>query len=197
MSTRKEDRRSRRTREQLQQAAMALMQEKRYSDITVQDIIDRANVGRSTFYLHYQDKDDLVNRTLESILDGFSHHLANSSSEHQPLIPTLALFEHIYENQPVFEAMAQGHGLDIMLEKGHVYWSKRAENHLQALLNGQEQSHVPISLVAHYLSGTLVIFLKWWMQGGLSYTPQQMDELFQQMVMPGLKAAMGDSLSLS
>ena len=56
MKTEKDDRRSRRTRQILGNALVELMLEKRYADITVQDILDRADVGRSTFYTHYTDK---------------------------------------------------------------------------------------------------------------------------------------------
>ena len=72
MKNKKEDRRSQRTRRLLHQAIMSLMQEKRYDTITVQDIIDRADVGRSTFYAHFQDKEDLLNSNLEEILDDLS-----------------------------------------------------------------------------------------------------------------------------
>ncbi|MEM7348052.1 MAG: TetR/AcrR family transcriptional regulator [Chloroflexota bacterium] len=75
MRNKKEDRRSTRTRLALHQAIIELMQEKQYETITIQDIIDRANVGRSTFYAHYQDKEDLVNSNVTSILDELGQHL--------------------------------------------------------------------------------------------------------------------------
>ena len=66
------DRRVQRTRDVLHQALISLMIEKGYEVITVQDIIDRANVGRSTFYAHYVGKQDL----LLSGLKNLSKHLA-------------------------------------------------------------------------------------------------------------------------
>ncbi|MEM6707029.1 MAG: TetR/AcrR family transcriptional regulator, partial [Acidobacteriota bacterium] len=59
-STPKPDRRVTRTKRLLRQALMELVREKDYARITVQDILDRADVGRSTFYTHYRDKDDLL-----------------------------------------------------------------------------------------------------------------------------------------
>src|SRR5690242_5877298 len=59
MAGRKADRRPERTRAQLHQALLALVVERRYEEITVQDILDRANIGRSTFYVHFRDKDEL------------------------------------------------------------------------------------------------------------------------------------------
>ncbi len=63
------DRRTQRTRQALSHALIALIQEKRYDAITVQDICDRANVGRSTFYAHYQDKDDLLASNFQQMME--------------------------------------------------------------------------------------------------------------------------------
>ena len=191
MKNKKEDRRSQRTRRLLHQAIMSLMQEKRYDSITVQDIIDRADVGRSTFYAHFQDKEDLLNSNLEEILDDLSRPLAHNAPDNQQIIPTLALFEHIQEGQRFFESMRRGGGLDMLLEKAQVHWSRRVETHLQSLLTEGQTSAVPLSLVAGYLSGALSTFLKWWMSNHLTHSPEQMDEMFRQLVMPGVWAALG------
>lgn len=167
------------------------MQEKRYEAITVQDIIDRADVGRSTFYAHYQDKEDLVNSNLQEILDDLSRSLAENGPENQRLLPTLALFRHVQENRYLFEAMSGGGGLDLLLEKGQIYWRKRVEAELQARLPPGQMPTMPLSLVADYLSGTLGTFLKWWLGHQLPDPPERMDEMFQQMVMPGVWAALG------
>jgi AcrR family transcriptional regulator len=191
LRNKKEDRRSQRTRRLLHRAIMSLMQEKRYDSITVQDIIDRADVGRSTFYAHYQDKEDLVNSNLQEILDDLSQSLAENGPENQRLLPTLALFKHVQENHHLFEAMIRGGGLDLLLEKGQVYWRQRVEAELQSRLPAGQMPAMPLSLVADYLSGTLGTYLKWWLRHQPSYPPERMDEMFQQMVMPGVWAALG------
>lgn len=191
MSDKKEDRRAQRTRRLLHQAAISLMREKRYNSITVQDIIDRADVGRSTFYAHYQDKEDLVNSNLEEMMEELSRPLADIDSGSQQIIPSLALFEHIGENRQVFEDMGGGQGLDMLLEKGQFYWKKRVEAQLQALLTEGQSPEVPISLVAGYISGAFITFIKWWLDNRLPYSAERMDDMFQQMVMPGVWAALG------
>src|SRR5580765_1920865 len=65
----KADRRSERTRQLLSAALIELMLEQRYDEITVQNIIDRANIGRSTFYAHYLDKEDLLVSGFTRVLD--------------------------------------------------------------------------------------------------------------------------------
>ena len=73
--TRKLDSRVRRTRNALGDALIALMQERPFDDITVQDILDRAPIGRSTFYAHYRDKDDLFLSDVEDFLEMMSNLL--------------------------------------------------------------------------------------------------------------------------
>ena len=66
------DARVRRTRDALGDALVALMQEKPFDTITVQDVLDRAKVGRSTFYTHYSDKDDLLMSDAEEFFEAMS-----------------------------------------------------------------------------------------------------------------------------
>src|SRR3972149_51567 len=71
----KNDRRSQRTRQALGDALIELMMEKGYDAISVKEIIDHANVGRSTFYTHYADKDELLVSQLDRVVDMLSHHV--------------------------------------------------------------------------------------------------------------------------
>jgi AcrR family transcriptional regulator len=95
MKTQKTDRRSLRTRRLLGEALIALLLEKRYEDITVQDILERANIGRSTFYEHYWDKEDLLTSEIERVIDVLDQRLATPSQHAADLIPSLALFQHV------------------------------------------------------------------------------------------------------
>ena len=100
------DPRTKRTRQLLLDALVGLILEKGYEDITVQDIIDRANVGRSTFYAHFQDKEDLFLSGFESLRDQFEAHLLGGGAEsNNPWGLSLILFEHVQANQRLFKAM--------------------------------------------------------------------------------------------
>src|SRR2546430_15797659 len=83
---RKPDRRIRRTCERLCSALVALIQERPIDDVTVQDVLDRASVGRSTFYLHFRDKDALLLSPLKKFLATMSTGL---TTPHQPLHPAV------------------------------------------------------------------------------------------------------------
>src|SRR5690242_21361723 len=97
MKTDKHDRRSERTRQMLGDALLALMQERRYADLTVQDILDRANIGRSTFYAHYWDKDDLLASTIQRMIEALSRQVDRGAGDAATLLPSLGLFHHVQE----------------------------------------------------------------------------------------------------
>src|SRR5215467_6738827 len=102
MKTQKTDRRSERTRRLIGEAFIALLREKRYEDITVQDVLDRADIGRSTFYAHYYDKEDLLTSHIEAMLDSLSQHMDKPEGSQMTLLPSLDLFRHIQEEQRLY-----------------------------------------------------------------------------------------------
>ena len=92
MSERKADRRSHRTKRSLSEALVDLIKEKRFDEITVQNVIDRAEVGRSTFYSHFRDKEDLFQQDWERFLDAFAQHIDWQKAGSGPFIPAAFLF---------------------------------------------------------------------------------------------------------
>jgi AcrR family transcriptional regulator len=187
-----DDRRSQRTRRLLHKALTELMQEKRYDKISVQDIIDRADVGRSTFYAHFQDKEELAVSGLEDMLDQLVNNLdAHPAGEHAPILPTLVLFNHVYEKQDMFKALTKGHAMDLFLEQGQEYWTRRMSADLQARLPQGFQPKIPIPVLATYIAGSLVTLLKWWLDNKMPYSPKTMQEMADQLLLPGLLAGLG------
>lgn len=192
MANIKTDRRSRRTQHTLLEALVSLMQEKRYEAITVQDILDRADVGRSTFYAHYRDKEDLMDNLLVHMMDALLRMEGQQpESGNLHLFPVRELFEHIQENQELFKGVARGHGLELFAEKGQAYWSQKVADALQAYLPHGQQPAVPLPVMAQFVSGTLVMMLRWWLDNKMPYSPAEMDEMLQSLVMPGIRNSLG------
>jgi AcrR family transcriptional regulator len=188
MANLKTDRRSQRTQRILHEALMTLMQEKRYENITVQDIIDRADVGRSTFYAHFQDKEDLMTSGLIHFMEIFSNgHAESPATGDLNLLPTKALLEHVQQNQNVFKGMMRGRGLELFFEKGQEYWFQKISDELHARLPEGEQSVVPIPLLAQFVTGSFVTMLRWWLDKKMPYSPQEMDEMLQSFIQPGVE----------
>src|SRR5262245_63211196 len=107
MATKAPDRRVQRTRKLLQDALMALILEKGYEAVTIQDIIDRANVGRSTFYAHFLDKQQLLLSGFEQLRVELAQqqHAAVDVSGERGLGFSLAMFEHACSYRPVWRAL--------------------------------------------------------------------------------------------
>lgn len=183
------DRRSQRTRALLSHALIQLMQENRYDKITVQDIIDRANVGRSTFYAHYLDKEDLLISQFSEVLDHFSQHLELDRSSSQPRMNMVGLFRHAQEFQPVYETLVWGRGIELLYQQGQTFLSKRIEADLVAMNAGGKIPSVPTAVLATYLASTLVTLLRWWLENKMPYSAERMDEIFHQLTMPSVQAA--------
>ncbi|HEX7555154.1 MAG TPA: TetR/AcrR family transcriptional regulator [Leptolinea sp.] len=190
MANTKPDRRVNRTRETLFQALSNLMLEKRYDDITVQDIIDRANVGRSTFYAHFQDKEDLSMSNLIHILDSLTGAMEHGDVNSDSLLPGRELFEHIREHYPVFKALTMGRGMDMFFNQGQEYWSKNMVERLKSMLPEGQEPIVPIPIMAQYISGTFVTLLKWWVDNKMPYSSDYMAEAVHKLVMPSVQAGL-------
>ncbi|MCP3935528.1 MAG: TetR family transcriptional regulator [Actinomycetia bacterium] len=108
------DRRVRRTRDRLHVALMELFQEKPYDKITVSDLIDRADVGRSTFYAHYDTKDDLLLSGLEHLTADIERFMSDEPDSHGALLPSLGIFHHIADNHRMFKALFGSHSIDFV-----------------------------------------------------------------------------------
>lgn len=180
------DRRTQRSRQSLSHALIALIQEKRYEAITVQDICDRANVGRSTFYTHYHDKDDLLTSNFQQVMESLGQPLAYRGG--QLIFPIAPLFEHVQGHHHLYQALLWGGGLEVLLRAGQKQWSQQIEQYVRALLNDGRQPAVPIPVIATYIAGSLQTLLLWWIERKMPYSPERIDKMFQQLVMPGVTA---------
>ena len=194
MRTTKDDRRSKRTRQLLGSALVELMLEKRYDAITVQDILDRANIGRSTFYEHYTDKEDLLMSEIARVIYELAEY--TSALGHAPgtLMPSLEFFRHIQQQSHLIHAFVWGRSVEILMREFQVQLSKAVEQNLRSLSGGEFASSASLSIVARFVASTFLMLVQWWFENELRHSPEQMDERFQQLVMPGVQSALGMKL---
>ena len=190
MREHKADRRSRRSRRLIVDALLALMLEKRFDRITVQEIIDRADIGRSTFYTQFRNKEDVLVSELERVFGQLhAQHAATAEDPAGRLLPSLELFRHVRETQPLYPALVRGLANDPHYLAVHRSLRDRAAQQF-ALAAGSGDSAVPPEIVADYLAGALLTLVHWWLDHGMAYTPEQMEAFFQQLVMPGVRAVL-------
>jgi AcrR family transcriptional regulator len=190
MKQNKQDRRSQRTRRLVNSAMIELLLEKRYDAMTVQDLLDRAGIGRSTFYAHYFDKEDVLTSVVEQMLEMFRQQFAQRDGG-QHIVPSLELFQHAYQNRQHFEAMRRGHAGERLWETAQVLLSRDLEQALTRACVGKRAPAVPLVIVARYLAGAFLNLLKWWLEAEMPYAPERMDEIFQALALPGVWAAVG------
>lgn len=181
----KQDRRSQRTHRLVNSAMMELLFEKHYDAITVQDILDRAGIGRSTFYAHYFDKEDVLTSIMEQMLEIFGQQLSQRDGE-QGLIPTLELFQHAQQNHQYFQAMLRGHTGELLWDLAQTALSRAIQQALSIASTEKHPPSIPPAVIAQYLAGSFLSLLKWWLKAEMPYTPEQMERIFQQLALPGV-----------
>lgn len=185
---RKLDARVKRTRAQLGNAFLDLIVEKPINDVTVQDVLDRSGVGRSTFYFHYRDKDDLLLSQLEMFCEMMSSALSVRKDKSQRVMPVAELFEHIGNQNKLYRVLSDSGHLKDFFELAEGCFARGIE---RRLAESGRLKHLPqreIAARAAALSGSLLSLLRWWLDRGEKETPQQMDKLFHQQVWMGLGA---------
>lgn len=183
----KQDRRSQRTRNLINSAMMELLREKRYDAITVQDILDRSEIGRSTFYAHYFDKEDVLASLSEQMLEQFRQQFSQREAG-QGIIPSMEQFQHAQENHQFFQAMIRGHAGEILWETAQVVLSRNIEQALAAACDDNSSLSIPLPVIAQYLAGAFGYLFKWWLEADMPYSPEQMESIFQQLALPGVWA---------
>ena len=130
---RKADDRIRRTRRRLGDALVALMLEKPVDSITVQEVLDQAAVGRSTFYLHYRDKDDLFLCVLEEGLEMWSTVLGREREKSLRVVPVEEFFAHVASARKLYRALADAGRLNDFFDLAQGYFARGAPEAIAAL----------------------------------------------------------------
>lgn len=188
MKQQKADRRSQRTYHLVSSAFAELVVEKPYDEILVQDILDRAGIGRTTFYAHYFDKEDLLHTIVEQELERLTRQIAHAAAR-QRVMPSLELFEHAYhsENQQ-FRALMRSHASEFLWEALQTALCRAIEPALCTLSAEKRSPSIPLPVVSEYLAGAFLTLLKWWVAADMPYPPEQMEHIFQQLALPGVWA---------
>lgn len=192
------DRRVQRTRRLLHKALISLILEKKYESITVQEILDRADVGRSTFYMHFQDKDELL-------VNGFQYlqNFLESRQEVARAVPdksyermiafSLPMFEHAQEFRRVQRALQGSSAETVMRRCIHSVLAGIVRRELKLELQRQKGNSSPVSpeLLAHFLVSTHISVLMWWLSSRNPVSPKEIDVAYRHLVLPCLASIFG------
>jgi AcrR family transcriptional regulator len=165
------DRRIQRTRKLLLDSLIALILEKNYDNITVQEIIDRANVGRSTFYAHFESKEQLLFSGHDALIQAMTTRKHSNTEGGQADIFT-ELFQHVADNHQLAKAMLGKGGGDLMIG--------RVNELLVAHFRQQAQKQIlddkKIRLYAAGFASAIVGFLSNWLEEDMPFPMEYMAE---------------------
>jgi AcrR family transcriptional regulator len=181
---RKTDRRVQRTRDALGDALIALMQEKPFDSITVEEVLKRANVSRSTFYEHYVHKEDLFLSDAEEFFQWSATMLSRSGEKSRRVAPVRELFAHVASAQEFYNALVASGKYWDLVEMGRGVFARAIEARLAELQGRSTESGTTRAAVAEGLAGALFAMIEWWMKRNRLETPAAMDEAFHRLVWP-------------
>ena len=173
------DRRALKTRRALHQALIQLILERDYDGISVADIADAANVGRSTFYAHFTDKDDLLRsgtEHLRAIL--FAEHASEAASEQQPELRPLGFSRfmtgHLQEQLELYRALMRGRAGAIMMGQIRQFLSEIVRKELATSSNKTAPE-----ITVQFVVGAYMAVLTWWLDRGAKEPPEEIDRKFR------------------
>ncbi|HRH44804.1 MAG TPA: TetR/AcrR family transcriptional regulator [Pyrinomonadaceae bacterium] len=188
--TEKQDRRTRRTERNLREALHSLILEKGYDAVTVQDITDRADVGRSTFYAHFDNKDKLHLSAFDAVRDSMLPNIeaidTSSNIGGGFKINTLPLFRHAAEHRRMRRALASKASCDLFLKNIFFQVREMCLKELQNSISDERKDSPETKAAAHFYASSLVSMLNFWFDNNLQLSPEEMDELFGRLVLRGV-----------
>ena len=191
----KNDRRVERTRELLQKALIELIREHGYDAITIQEIADRANVGRTTFYLHYSCKDDLFMSCHEAIVSKFHigplHPLSREEllATHAPA-GLRAAYRHLEDARAPLYSIFQGRDSLLILRRIRDWSAQEVEANLRAVFR-EADSTIPFDVLANYLAGAQIALVQWWLEKRQLYPLEDLAQTFHRLQRAAIFDALG------
>jgi len=162
------------------------MHEKPFETITVQHVLDRAKVSRSTFYSHYSDKNDLFLSDVEDFFEMFSTALIRNNDTSNRVAPVQEFFAHVADMRQFISSMTASQKVRDVFDLGQGHFARAIEQRLGTLPATRTLSATRRSALAHASAGSLFSLLNWWLAHGGSATSAQMDALFHQSLWSGI-----------
>jgi AcrR family transcriptional regulator len=202
------DRRIQRTRLALRSALLELIKEKGFEAVSVEEITERANLGRATFYLHYKDKEDLLLDEFREIASNRVQILSEIpvsiwksnkdslelSDGRAPVMPLLVVFEHAAQNAELYRILLRGDSSQRVAGQIREIIAESINAIIQTRIQSDPPPapmEVPVDLLAAYFSGALMGSLNWWLEQETFPEPEEMARMFQHLFFPGVKKVMG------
>ena len=186
------DRRVQKTQGLLREALVSLIHEKSYDAIAVKEILDRANVGRSTFYTHFRDKDELLVSGIHEMIGSLhSAILPSPSKGYERIIRfSLPIFEYHDRHRHAGAARVGPKGRAIIHEHLQKMIAELIAEDVRKALQSRRKTagQIPPAVLVHYVASTFILVLNWWAETKGQLRSQDANALFRALVLPTLAA---------
>ena len=178
------DRRQRKSREAIFQAFTELLSKKHYNQITVGEIIEKADVGRATFYAHFETKDFLLKELCEELFCHIFDATENGADDHRHIFHCDApssviphLFKHLEKND--------NHILDLLACENNDLFLRYFKDNLKILIQKEpglfakpEECSLPEDFWINHVASTFVETIRWWLDNGIKESPEEISSYF-------------------
>jgi AcrR family transcriptional regulator len=158
--------------------------------LAAKEILDRANVGRSTFYTHFRDKDDLLISGIHDMLRSVhATELPRAGKKYEQLIRfSLPIFEHIHQHRHTGAAKMGTKGRAILHEYLQQVLAELIADDVKKIFQARRKTaaQIPADLLVQYVASTFILVLNWWVESSSSLPPGDVNNLFRALILPTL-----------
>jgi AcrR family transcriptional regulator len=184
------DRRQQKTRDAIFEAFIRLLSSKGYTRITVQNIIDEANVGRSTFYSHFETKDYLLKEMCTDLFEHIFSESLNSESTHDfsltnsnPNTMITHILYHLRDNKRNIIGILTCESSDLFLRYFKLYLNEFIMKHLLRNVN-RKNENIPDDFLINHITGSFVELVQWWIKNNMKQEPEELELYFSSVINP-------------
>jgi AcrR family transcriptional regulator len=180
------DRRVVRTRRALGDALVELMVAGRFDDISVQQVLDRARVGRATFYAHFRNKHDLLLSDAERFFEWLEARFLAGAGGSRRVAPVAELFAHVADYHLFQRSLEQSDLREPVYDLLTGHLARMIERRMAELCPGTGTASLPPAATARLFAAALVEMMRWWLNRGAHPGAEEMDAHFHDIVWGGL-----------
>ena len=182
---RKDDRRIQKTRKQLRESMLELILDRGYDDISIQDVTDRANLGRATFYLHYREKDELYADVIQNMAEDYFSSLPKQDPKKVQLFNVQhlkQLFNFVENHYDFYRIIIMGRGAMLTF----VLLTDIAKNYILNIAKAQDPDFekvtgIPADFLLNFNASTLMATIFWWLENNMPYSAEEMAKMYEKM----------------
>ena len=187
------DRRVKRTRQMLHQALLSLIGERGYDALSIQNITERANIGRATFYVHYQDKEQLLLDSVNVVMEDLNSHYQSISAveifvKRQTF--SVILFQHVFEHASLYRALLSERGAALITTRLQREMAVRLQQQAIEPLLAIATIKLPTDMLAEHCAASLWSLAAWWLRNDFPLSPEEMGQIFWQLINQGFLATL-------